>query len=342
MQEKVFFGGYTRREGQGIYTAWLDTEKEEVSSPQSYINVPQATYLAISKRNILYTVSKNAAGDGGVSAYDLTGEQPTFINDVMAVGAPPAYMAIDEARQLVYGANYHKGQVLVYRILANGGLELASTTTHVGSGPRPEQDSAHVHFTDLTPDQRLAVCDLGIDELVTYDVSANGSLTKAATYRTEAGYGPRHLVFNPNGQVAYLLGELSSKVQVLRYDKATGAFELETTYDLIPADYTEHNGSAAIRISHDGRFLYASNRGHNSIAVFTVSADGLALQLIQRISSEGDFPRDFNLDPTEKFVICANQNTDNSTLYRRNPETGFLTKVQQDIVTPESVCVVFH
>ncbi|WP_261806391.1 lactonase family protein [Lapidilactobacillus luobeiensis] len=339
MKEKILFGGYTRRGGQGIYAATLDTDQEVIDEPRPFIKVGQPTYLAISHDRVLYTVTKDGEA-GGVSAYDLSGEQPRLINQVTAAGSPPAYVAVDEPRQLVYAANYHKGQVQVYRILANGGLELASVVNHVGQGPRPEQDSAHVHFTDLTPDQRLAVCDLGIDELITYDVSSSGDLTKVASYRTEAGYGPRHLVFAPNGRIAYLLGELSSKVQVLAYHP-DGHFSLITNYSLIPDDYTDFNGSAAIRISRDGKFLYASNRGHNSITVFAVTDNGRDLNLIQRISSEGDFPRDFDLDPSERFVVCANQNTDNSTLYRRNPETGLLTKIQQDINTPESVCVLF-
>lgn len=340
MKEKILFGGYTRRIGKGIYQAELDTETESISQPEVCLEVPQATYLALSKKNILYTVCKDGE-NGGVRAYDLNGEKPQLINEVMAVGAPPAYVSVDEDRQLVYGANYHKGEVLVYRIAENGGISLASSVTHVGDGPRPEQESAHVHFTDLTPDHRLVACDLGIDAVVTYDVNDAGDLTKVATYRTEPGYGPRHIVFNPNGKIAYLLGELSSNVQVLNYQN-DGSFSLVATYSLIPTDFTEHNGSAAIRISNDGRFLYASNRGHNSIAVFAIAGDGRELQLIQRISTEGDFPRDFNLDPTESFVVCANQNTDNTTLYRRNSETGRLTKIQQDIQTPESVCVLFR
>lgn len=338
MKEKVLFGGYTRKNGHGIYQAILDTDQGELAHPELYIETQQATYLALSQRHILYTVVK--VGDqGGIAAYELNSGRPKLLNRVLAAGTPPAYVAVDVKRQLVYAANYHTGQILVYRILDDGSLEAASTITQVGKGPRPEQDSAHVHFTDLTPDQKLAVCDLGSDTLVTYDVDHSGGLTKVAVYRTEAGYGPRHLAFHPNGHIAYLLGELSSKVQVLAYHQ--GQFTKIATYPLIPKDFTEHNGSAAIRVSKDGRFLYASNRGHNSIVVFAISKNGQELQLIQQISSEGDFPRDFNLDPSEQFGICTNQNTGNSTLYRRNAESGFLTKVQQDIPTPESVCVIF-
>lgn len=162
-----------------------------------------------------------------------------------------------------------------------------------------------------------------------------------AVLQLDPGYGPRHLVFNPNKSVAYLLGELSSQVTVLDYNATTGNFTPVQTESLIPDNFTAHNGSAAIHISADGQFLYASNRGHNSIAVFTLTADGRRIDLIQRVSTEGDFPRDFNLDPSEKFILASNQNSDNLTLYKRDTESGFLTLLQQDIVSPEPTCVKF-
>lgn len=339
MQENILFGGYTRHDGQGIYRASLSTEQSHIDHPELYIKIDNPTYLTVTEQNILVTIAKE--GDqGGLAAYDISTDQPHLLNKVLAVGAPPAYVSYDQKRQLIFAANYHKGQILVYR-LSNEGLTLVATETHEGHGPLPEQDSAHVHYTDLTPDQRLVVCDLGTDEVSTYDVDDEGQLTLVKTFSTTPGFGPRHLVFNPNYSIAYLLGELSSKVQILAYEPALGQFTGLTTYDLIPEDYTEHNGSAAIRISHDGRFLYASNRGYNSLAVFKISADGLSLELIQQISSEGDFPRDFSLDSTENFLVCANQNSDNATLYKRDNETGRLTLLQKDIITPEAVCVYF-
>ncbi len=146
-------------------------------------------------------------------------------------------------------------------------------------------------------------------------------------------------MFAPDKKTAYLVGELSSTVSVLDYDLTTGAFYLRQTVSTIPDDWTEHNGAAAIRISNDGRFVYVSNRGHNSLAVFEV-LDG-ELKLIQHLTTHGDFPRDFALDPTERFILVANQNTDNATLYTRDQETGLLACCQKDIPLPEGVCVYF-
>lgn len=185
----------------------------------------------------------------------------------------------------------------------------------------------------------MAVVDLGNDTVSTYDISAEGKLAPVSILKTKAGLGPRHLVFAPDKKTAYLVGELSSTVSVLDYDLTTGAFYLLQTVSTIPDDWTEHNGAAAIRISNDGRFVYVSNRGHNSLAVFEV-LDG-ELKLIQHLTTHGDFPRDFALDPTERFILVANQNTDNATLYTRDQETGLLACCQKDIPLPEGVCVYF-
>ncbi|QFP79984.1 lactonase family protein [Latilactobacillus graminis] len=341
MTEQVLIGGYTRRVGKGIYRGIFDATTATVSDIQPYIKLDNASYLAISKRNILYTVIKDGE-QGGIAAYDLTQDSPTFLNAVLAVGAPPAYVAIDEERQLVYAANYHKGEILVYRIQADGRLALASTTVHEGHGPRPEQASAHVHYTDLTPDKRLVVCDLGTDELTTYSVDDTGQLTQVATYKSTPGFGTRHLVFHPNHKTAYLLGELSSEVTVLEYHATDGSFTALNTYSMLPNDWHKANGGAAIRVSKDGNFLYASNRGYNSIVVYAISEDRRRLREIQQMSTDGEFPRDFNLSADDSFLLAVNQNSDNGTLYRRDAVTGLLSACQKGLSTPEGVCVLFH
>ena len=139
----------------------------------------------------------------------------------------------------------------------------------------------------------------------------------------------------------YIVGELSSQVNVARLNENTWEFEDIATYKTIPDDFSDHNGAAAIRISKDGKFIYISNRGHDSIAVFKVLNDG-KLELVQRISVFGSFPRDFNWDKDEKYLVVANQNTNNATLYHRNSETGNLTPIQKDIPVPEATRVLFE
>ena len=160
-----------------------------------------------------------------------------------------------------------------------------------------------------------------MDLVVVYDVSDDGKLTAVSRYKCEDGFGTRHIVFHPNGNYAYLLGELSSKLEVLKYNSKDASFKHLQTLKTIPEDWTAHNGAAAIRISNDGKFVYTSNRGENTIAVF-------------------DFPRDFNLNQDENYLLASNQNSDNLTLYKRNPSTGKLTLLQKDVSCPEPVCVM--
>lgn len=340
MKETILFGTYTKKTSTGIQRAQLDTIEKKVSNATPYIKVENPTYLTKSDKGVLYTVSKRS-DLGGISAFTLASENPQFLNDVSAEGAPPAYVAVDNSRQLVYSSNYHKGLISISKIQTDGSLSLINEVANEGHGPKPEQTSSHIHFTDLTPDNRLVVCDLGTDQVLTFDVSENGAIKQIAEYRSEPGFGSRHIVFHKNGKLAYLAGELSSEVSLLSYNQTDGSFKEIQTLSSIPSDWNAHNGIAAIRISKDSRFLYVSNRGNNSIACYSLAVDG-TMTLIQLISTEGDFPRDFSLNKTEQFLVVANQNTDNATLFERDSTSGKLTLLQKDIAVPESVCVYFE
>ncbi|KRM55526.1 lactonase family protein [Lacticaseibacillus sharpeae] len=339
-EEKVILGGYTKKGGAGIYQAVLDTVTGSVSTPLPYVTgINGPTYLALSKANRLYTVA-GGDGVGGVAAVDLNGEQPKILGSVLQPGTSPAHVSVDEDRRLVYAANYHEGRLNVYAIQEDGSLVATDEAKHNGNGPLPEQDASHVHFAGLTPDKRIVVVDLGNDTVSTYEVSAAGKLSTPTVFKTAPGFGPRHIVFHPTKPVAYLLGELSSKVQVLDYDATNGTFAVRQTLTTIPTDWTEHNGAAAVRISADARFLYTSNRGHNSIATFAIDRSG-ELEFVNHVSTFGDFPRDFAIDPSGNYLLAVNQNSDNGTLYRRDPVNGTLTTLAINIPTPETVCVVF-
>ncbi|GAB6092337.1 lactonase family protein [Furfurilactobacillus curtus] len=343
MQEHFFVGTYTKKSSQGVYQMSLDLDTGRLSAPILVAHADSPTYLARSAANRLYTVDKDAnAHTGGTSAFDLSTTPATLLNHVFSDGSSAAYEAVDEKRQLVYEGNYHMGTVKSLTIQPDGSLKVADIITHHGTvGPKPEQaDGPHVHFTNLTPDHRLVVCDLGLDQVMIYNVSDAGKLTLVSTFDTTAGFGPRHIVFHPTKPLAYLAGELSSEISVLHYDAANGTFTHLQTLSTIPNDWTAHNGAAAIRISADGQFVYVSNRGFNTIAGFAVGEDGL-LSLRQQISTEGDFPRDFDLDPSQRFIVAVNQNTDNATLYQRNATTGQLSLLQKDVAVPEGVCVLF-
>ncbi|WP_204123054.1 lactonase family protein [Lacticaseibacillus mingshuiensis] len=341
MKQTVLLGGYTRHGGKGVYRAAFDSETGALSPFTPFItSLTSPTYMAVSSANIAYIVSAGD-GEGGVAAFDLNGATPRLINSVLTPGGSPAHISLDEKRGLVFAAFYHDGRANVYKIGEDGGLTATDSVQHAGNGPRPEQDEAHVHFAALTPDDRLALVDLGNDTVTTYPVDEAGKLGAPTILNTPKGYGPRHLVFNHKRPIAYLLGELSSNLTVMPYDATTGSFTMGQTVKTIPDDYTDFNGAAAIRLSSDDRFLYASNRGYNTIVVYAVSEDGLSLTEIQQISTEGDFPRDFDLDLSETYVLAVNQKTSNGTLYQRDAATGKLTLAAKDLETPEAVNVVF-
>lgn len=339
MSENVYIGGYTRRLGLGLYRSQLI--QGQLKTPELFLPIGNPTYFTIdTKHQRLFTIVTKGQ-QGGVAAYDISKPKPQLINQVMAPGRSPAYITYDAKTELVFDANYHKGQVHAYRVSDTGVLTLADTLTQIGHGPRPEQASAHLHYIDRTPDGRLVLCDLGSDEIVTCDFKDN-HFQKVATYHTEPGFAPRHIAFHPTRPVAYALGELSSQLAVLTYDASRGRFTPVKTLSLLPDDYTGQNGSAAIHLSQDGRFLYASNRGHNSIVVYAIDHAGQDLNLVQRISTAGDGPRDFAMDPTERYLVVANQNTDNLTVFQRDTTYGRLTQCQQDIPCPEGTCVKFE
>lgn len=335
MTQTVYFGTYTRRDSQGIYKADFDPAAAALTNLELVAQEPSPTYLAFDQAGRLYTVGAQD-GLGGIAAYDAQGQ---LINHVVEEGAPLCYVAVDEERGLVYGANYHKGQVLVYKRQADGSLTLADSDSHQGSGPHENQASAHVHYADLTPDQYLVTCDLGTDEVTTYQVSDQGQLQQIGLYKCAAGAGARHIVFHNHYKIAYLICELNSTIEVLIYD-GVGEFEHLQTISTLPADYSGFNGTAAIRLSADGKYLYGSNRGHDSIAVYKILADG-SLELVQIVPTQGKNPRDFNITPDQAFLIAVHQDSDNASIFKRDQESGRLTLVSSDFSVPEAVCVTF-
>ncbi|MEG0748916.1 MAG: lactonase family protein [Carnobacterium sp.] len=344
MKETIFLGTYTKRESKGIYQIQLDTEKKELTNLHFIARADSPTYLALSgNKEILYAISKEN-GEGGLVSFKKN-ERDEFVpvDAVTAEGAPPCYVSVDDDRSFVYTANYHKGEIAVLKTDAAGHLTLLDTVKHTGSSVHENQQSPHAHYSDLTPDGTyLVACDLGTDAVYTYAISEKGKLTEVSRFDTAPGAGPRHLVFHPNGKFAYIFAELSSEIITVSYEPETGAFSHIQTLSTIPVEHTGFNGGAAIRISNDGRFVYASNRGHDSIAVFAVSTEDGSLKLIERVPSEGQIPRDFDFDPSGKFAVVAHQDSDNLTLFERNEESGKLTLIQKDVYAPECVCVFFE
>lgn len=337
-----YAGTYTRESSEGIYRFILDTKAGTLSGVEVAAKVGSPTYLAISEdEGYLYSVAQD--GDlGGVSAYEIkteTGEL-TKLNEQLEAGAPPCHLEVHN-QELVTG-NYHEGTIDLFKVNIQGEVEAKSSSSqHEGTGPHDRQEKPHVHYTGHTPDGKyVIVADLGTDELVTYKV-VNDTLEKVSTFHAKSGSGPRHIVFHPNGKTAYLLTELTTDVVVLTYDADQGIFTEKQSIRAIPADFTEVNDAGAIHISADGKFLYTSNRGHNSITVFSINEDSHELTLVEHTPTGGEWPRDFSLDPSDAFLIVANQHTGNLVLFSRDTKTGKLTQLDSEIAVPEAVCVKF-
>lgn len=341
-----YIGTYTGGDSKGIYRFSFDTEAGVVGDVWPVAELENPTYLTISRDNKhLYSVGK-LGEEGGVFSYLLDKHSGDLrpINHKVFNGSSPCHINLTEDGKYLVTANYHKGSVDVFPIGGDGSIEERSySVIHAGSGPNKErQEKPHTHFAAISPDNRkLCVIDLGIDKFAVYDfiegtLRGNNELSLHVT----PGCGPRHMDFHPNKRFAYIITELSNEIIVLEHaanDRAVVVQQILT----LPEGYREESLGSAIRISSDGNYLYASNRGHDSIAVFKVDSGTGKLELVEHVPTGGEHPRDFNFDPTENFILVANKNTDNIIVFKRDKATGRLTKTSERMKVPSPVCIKF-
>ena len=304
------------------------------------------TYLTMDAgRRFLYAVSETqtfwGAKGGGVSAFavDRRTGSLTLLNQQPSGGASPCYISLDHSGKTALVANYVSGTVGLLPLLANGQLAVpAATDQHEGSGPHKNQEGPHAHCIMADPANAFAFAvDLGTDRVYGYRLNpTQGQLTRMAqpAFVARPGAGPRHLTFHPNGKLAYLINELNSTVTALAYDASAGSFRELQTVSALPTGFEGVNSCADIHVSPNGRFLYASNRGHNSIAVFAIDATSGTLTPVQDVDTHGKTPRNFALDPSGRLLLVANQNSNNVVTYRVDPQTGQLTPTGQSVEVP--------
>lgn len=313
----------------------------------AYRGGAKPSYLTLAGgRRRLYAVSETGtfrgASSGAVSAFAVdphTGAL-TLLNQQPSNGAAPCYVSLDHAEKAALVANYTGGNVSLLPLTADGQLApLTATDLHQDpTGPHKNQDHAHAHCIIPDPANAFAFAvDLGTDQVVGYRLNAaQGQLTRLPepAFVAKPGAGPRHLTFQPDGRRAYLINELNSTVTALAYDAATGHFRELQTVSALPAGYAGPNSCADIHVSADGRFLYASNRGHNSIAVFAIEAAQGTLTPVQDVDTQGQTPRNFTLDPSGRLLLVANQNSNSVVSFRVDPATGRLTPTGQTTEVP--------
>lgn len=304
------------------------------------------TYLTLdSKKQFLYAVNETqnfqGAKSGSVRSFAVdprTGDL-TLLNEQPSAGGSPCYISLDAKGKVALVANYMGGNVSLLPVSPDGKLAPPSyVDQHAGKGPHKNQDASHAHCIVPDPANLYAFAvNLGTDRVYRYRLNtAQTLLTPMAepAFVARPGAGPRHLTFHPKGKLAYLINELNSTVTALAYDEAAGQFSELQTLSALPADFTETNSCADIHVSPNGRYLYASNRGHNSIAVFGIDATSGTLTPVQHVSTQGKTPRNFVLDPSGSLLLVANQNSNSLVSYRINQQTGKLTPTGQSAEVP--------
>lgn len=342
---KAYVGTYTTRDSEGIYSFTLDRVSGKIENIKLEAELDNPTYIAITKNNShLYSVIKED-NKGGVAAFSITENTGdlSFINHQLAEGSSPCHLSVDKDNKHLFTANYHKGETAVYPINKDYSLlETSSLMKHSGFGPnQARQDKPHAHYSALTPDEKyLCSIDLGIDKLITYTFY-NGKLAKHKELLLKPGCGPRHMAFHPDKRFAYILTELSSEVVVLHYNESDGSFDIIQYISALPLDFKEESIGSAIHISPDGRFLYSANRGHDSIAIFSIDSSTGKLNLVEHTSTEGSAPRDFTIAPGGNYLIAANQDSSNVVPFSINKATGKLTRVSVSVTIPNPVCIKF-
>jgi 6-phosphogluconolactonase len=352
----VYVGTYPEEgsKSKGIYAFRYDAATSEITPLGLAAETTNPSFVALhSNGRFLYAVNEvqnyKGPNSGGVSAFSIdhaTGKL-TFLNELPSRGADPCYITVDKTGKFVLVANYTGGSVAVFPVLADGKLgEASSFVQHSGKGVNPErQEGPHAHSIDLSPDDRYAmVDDLGLDELLVYKFDkAKGSLTPndPPFVKLDPGAGPRHFALRPDGKFAYVVTEMGRTVTVFANDSSTGKLQSIQTITTLPKDFTGRNDNAEIVVHPSGKFLYASNRGDDSIAIYTIDKSKGTLTQVAITHTGGKEPRNFEIDPTGTLLFAANQKSDNIVIFRIDPKTGQLTPTGKVLEVGAPVCVKF-
>ena len=307
---------------------------------------PNPSFLAVSHdKKYLVSISEVSAKDhaGMVKSYRIVGDRLKEISVSSSGGGHPCFVGINEKGDVVV-ANYSGGSVALYRLNMQGKLsEVLDVRQHKGSGTTSRQKSPHAHSAWFDPVSNHVIgVDLGTNELWIYVLDSDaGKLVPAdpPTLSMEPGAGPRHLVFHPGREWVYVVNELNATVTRVVRD-GRGHYQVKESYSTLPADFTGHNTCADIHVSADGKYVYASNRGHNSLAIFKVDQEDGMLAPAKHASVHGETPRNFAISPCGRYVLVANQDSENIVSFRRDMGTGQLIKIDE-IDAPKPVCIKF-
>lgn len=356
----IYVGTYTRSlphvqaKSEGIYLLKMDPTSGALAHVSKITGVDNPSYLTVHPSgNYLYAV--NEVGDfggkasGAVSAFaiDATSGELTFLNQESTDGAAPCHLCVDRTGRYLLTANYTGGSVCVHPIGSDGRLgKMSDFIQHVGSSVNPQrQQEPHAHSFTIAADNRFAyAADLGLDQVLIYAFNADqGKLTPAAQtgVHVHPGAGPRHFDFHPNGRYAYVINELDSTMTAFAYQASSGRLTELQSITTLPAGFEGRSHCADVHVHPSGNFVYGSNRGHDSIAIFAIDPNSGLLTTVGHESTQGKIPRNFVIDPTGTFLLAANQNTDTVVVFRIDQTTGKLTPTGHVLDVPTPVCLKF-
>lgn len=344
-----YIGTYTGGISQGVYRSALDPISGQLDKPELVAEVTNPSFLTVHRnQTALYVVSEVGAGDDQdakqVFAYRIKPNgQLVLLNSQATLGDGPCYISTDATGRYAFVANYGSGSITSFAIKADGSLsEPLSHVQHTGHSITKRQSSPHAHCIVLDPSNKFAcVADLGLDQILVYE-NASGRLSLNETnFKVKPGSGPRHLAFHPDGKHAFVILEMNSTLSSLGWDAAEGKFEHLSTLSTLPEGHSGSNSTAEVLVHPNGKFVYGSNRGHDSIACFAFdSADG-RLTPIGHTPTGGRTPRNFRIDPTGKFLLTENQNSDSIHIFRIDQKSGELSKIDHSIEVGSPCCIRF-
>jgi 6-phosphogluconolactonase len=348
---RIYVGTYTGDgSSKGIYRLLLDPATASVRSDGVPTETVSPSFLAINKDGTrLFAV--NETGD---SATDAAGAVTSFsvdpatgalslLSKTSSAGPAPCHLSLDKEEKNVLVANYWGGSVTIFPVQADGRLGAPSShVRHVGENPTPRDPGPHAHAVHVDPSNRFAlVADLGLDKLYVYPYdAARGTLGGPEVQVPLAkGAGPRHLTFDPDGKTVYVLNELNGTVTAFAFEAKDGSLRELQTIGTLAKDYKGPNSSAEVVVSPDGKFLYASNRGPDNIAIFAIDAQTRKLTLVGHQATGGKHPRNFSIDPSGEFLVVANRDSNNLVVYRIDRATGKLQHATGPVYVPRPACV---
>ncbi|HYN24811.1 MAG TPA: lactonase family protein, partial [Pyrinomonadaceae bacterium] len=346
----LYVGTYTSGKSEGIYVYRMDRVSGELKRFNSVQSV-NPSFLAIDRsKRYLYAVNEvqefGGKAGGAVSAFAIDTGNLRFLNQQASLGADPCHLTVDRKRKSLLVANYTGGNVAVLAIQRDGSLGPATDLEqHEGSSTKEQQKGPHAHCIILDRSERHALAaDLGIDKVMIYRFNqTTGKLRpgKQPWAPLQPGAGPRHLTLHPSGKYLYVINELDSTLTAFRYDGVNGTLSPLDTVSTLPSNFSGSSYCADVHVAPLGKFLYGSNRGHDSIVGFAIDQRTGKLKQLEHVSTEGKWPRNFTIDPAGRFLLVANQHTDNVVTFRIDAQTGRLKPTGHVAEIPVPVCLKF-